>query len=120
MQRSLLEAETFLEEIPIHPEENAGEEEQDRGTDEDGHIARAEEAVPETVDNVENGVRERQCLPEGRERVDGVEHAAEIDKRGEHEGRNNRDAVKALGVDAVNEPAEREHERGEEEEKKKT
>src|SRR5512146_2321110 len=50
--------------------------------------------------------------------MDGIEYAAQVDKRRQHERRNDADAIEIFCINAVNEPAEREYERGEEEEEK--
>ena len=44
--------------------------------------------------------------------MDGVEDAAEVDERREHEGRYDVDGVHGFCVDAVDEPCEREYECG--------
>ena len=106
----LLQTEACADEVPVYGYEDSGQDSQDAEADAQGYVGKAHESGAKTVNQIENRVGKSEFLPQRRERLRRIEDSAEVDERCQDERRHYRDAVKALGVDAVDEAGERENE----------
>src|SRR6266436_6792175 len=68
------------------------------------HVRNAEESVAEAVDHVEERVEMRKPLPEGRERMDRIEHARKEGQRHDEKILERSDLVDLFGPDAGHHP----------------
>ena len=87
-----------------HPadEENAGGEKKGNHEEAQGQpdVGRFIKAPAEAADQIHDGVKQRNLLPEGGEHVDGVKTTAQKRKRGDDENRNDLQLFKPVGPDA--------------------
>ena len=74
----------------------------------DVDVRNAQETEAERVDHVQDWIGHGYPLPELRQQVDGIENAAEVSQRCQHESRYDGNVVETFGKDRIDKPAQRE------------
>ena len=97
-----------MEQIQSHDERDESESTHDTERERERNVRDTQESVPECIHHVEDGIEERNDAEELRKLIDGVEDAAKVRKRSEHEGRHDVDRIEGLREDGVDEAEKRE------------
>ncbi|OMP13454.1 hypothetical protein COLO4_01657 [Corchorus olitorius] len=104
---------------PAHEQTDADQIKHDHGDQHEGNrhpdadVGHPEDAVAEGVDHVQDRIDQGHLLPEGRQQIDGIEDPAQVGQGRQHEGRHDGDVVEVARVNGVDETAQGEDRRGE-------
>gem|GEM_PF-3992281 len=91
----------FFEQVEIDCKQDYGKHNKHHYSDKDVAIGNAQKAIAKAIDDVENGIEERDFLPKGRQQRNGVEHAAQIGQGREDKGGDDKEIIEFLGKDRV-------------------